>query len=104
MKLGLGNNSIKTMDFVQTAHDPVARDPVDTVLAKAAWRLIPIMCLMYVVSFLDRVNVGFAAITMNHDLGFSPEIYGLGAGIFFFGYFIFEVPSNLMLERVGARG
>jgi len=78
-------------------------DPVDRVLAKAARRLIPVMCLMYVASFLDRVNVGFAALTMNHDLGFSPEIYGLGAGIFFFGYFIFEVPSNLMLEKVGAR-
>jgi len=78
-------------------------DPVNRVLAKAARRLIPVMCLMYVASFLDRVNVGFAALTMNHDLGFSPEIYGLGAGIFFFGYFIFEVPSNLMLEKVGAR-
>ena len=71
--------------------------------AKAAWRLIPFMALLYVVSFLDRVNVGFAALTMNKDLGFTPEIYGFGAGIFFFGYFLFEVPSNIILERVGAR-
>ncbi|HVE03148.1 MAG TPA: MFS transporter, partial [Rhizomicrobium sp.] len=73
------------------------------VFAKAAWRLIPFMALLYVVSFLDRVNVGFAALTMNKDLGFSPEVYGFGAGIFFFGYFLFEVPSNIILERVGAR-
>ena len=75
----------------------------DRILARAAWRLIPFMSLMYVVSFLDRVNIGFAALTMNHDLGFSPEVYGFGAGIFFWGYFLFEVPSNLMLEKVGAR-
>ena len=73
------------------------------VFAKAAWRLIPFMALLYVVSFLDRVNVGFAALTMNKDLGFSPEVYGFGAGIFFFGYFLFEVPSNIILEKVGAR-
>src|SRR6185437_3945228 len=72
--------------------------------AKAAWRLIPFMALLYVVSFLlDRVNVGFAALTMNKDLGFTPEIYGWGAGIFFFGYFLFEVPSNVILTRVVAR-
>src|ERR1700689_1380981 len=62
--------------------------PADAILAKAAWRLIPVMALMYVVSFLDRVNIGFAALTMNRDLGFTPEVYGFGAGIFFFGYFI----------------
>lgn len=75
----------------------------DRILARAARRLIPIMALMYVASFLDRVNVGFAALTMNQDLNFSPEVYGFGAGIFFFGYFFFEVPSNLMLEKLGAR-
>jgi ACS family tartrate transporter-like MFS transporter len=70
---------------------------------KIAWRLIPIMMLMYVVAFLDRVNISFAALTMNADLGFSPAVYGWGAGIFFIGYFLFEVPSNLVLERIGAR-
>ena len=75
----------------------------DRILARAAWRLIPFMALMYVVSFLDRVNISFAALTMNHDLGFSPKAYGIGAGIFFWGYFFFEVPSNLMLQKVGAR-
>jgi ACS family tartrate transporter-like MFS transporter len=75
----------------------------DKILARAAWRLIPFMSLMYVVSFLDRVNISFASLRMNQDLGFSPEIYGFASGIFFFGYFLFEVPSNLMLQRVGAR-
>src|SRR6201986_1048757 len=75
----------------------------DAILSRAAWRLIPVMCLLYVVSFLDRVNIGFAALTMNHDLGFSPQVYGFASGIFFFGYFLCEVPSNLMLQRVGAR-
>jgi len=75
----------------------------DHILARAAWRLIPFMSLMYVVSFLDRVNISFAALRMNQDLGFSPEIYGFASGVFFFGYFLFEVPSNLMLQKVGAR-
>jgi MFS transporter, ACS family, tartrate transporter len=65
--------------------------------------LIPFVFLLYVVSFLDRVNVGFAALEMNRDLGLSPAVYGFGAGIFFIGYSLFEVPSNLILARVGAR-
>jgi ACS family tartrate transporter-like MFS transporter len=70
---------------------------------KVSRRIIPLMIVLYLVSFLDRVNVGFAALTMNRDLGFTPSIYGWGAGIFFFGYFLFEVPSNIILEKVGAR-
>lgn len=73
------------------------------VIRKVALRLIPFMALLYVVAFLDRVNVGYAALTMNEDVGLSATAYGLGAGIFFLGYFLFEVPSNLILERVGAR-
>ena len=72
-------------------------------LAKAARRLIPFLALLYFVSFLDRVNVGFAALTMNRDIGLSASAYGFGAGVFFIGYFLFEVPSNLILRRVGAR-
>jgi ACS family tartrate transporter-like MFS transporter len=71
--------------------------------AKVARRLIPLMVALYTVAFLDRVNLSFAALTMNRDLSFTPEIYGWGAGIFFFGYFLFEVPSNVLLTRVGAR-
>jgi ACS family tartrate transporter-like MFS transporter len=73
------------------------------ILAKAAWRLIPFMGLLYVVNFLDRVNVGFAALTMNRDIGLDAQAYGWGAGMFFIGYFFFEVPSNVIQERVGAR-
>jgi ACS family tartrate transporter-like MFS transporter len=66
-------------------------------------RLIPFMFLLYIVAYLDRINVGFAALQMNRDLGFSDAVYGLGAGIFFLGYVLFEIPSNLILHRVGAR-
>jgi MFS family permease len=70
---------------------------------KVAWRLAPLLMACYFVAFLDRVNVGFAALSMNQDLGFDSTIFGLGAGIFFIGYFFFEVPSNLVLEKLGAR-
>jgi ACS family tartrate transporter-like MFS transporter len=79
------------------------RSEAEAIFRRAAWRLVPLILAMYVAAFLNRVNVGFAALTMNHDLGFTPEIYGRGAGIFFWGYFLFEVPSNLLLEKVGAR-
>ena len=72
-------------------------------IRKATIRLIPFLCLAYTVNFLDRVNVGFAALDMNEDLGFSPSVYGFGAGVFFIGYILFEIPSNLALHRLGAR-
>ncbi len=77
--------------------------PDEALYKKIATRLIPFMMLLYLIAFLARVNISFAALTMNADLGFSPTVYGWGAGIFFIGYFLFEVPSNLILERVGAR-
>ncbi len=70
---------------------------------KVAWRLIPLLLICYIVAYLDRVNVGFAKLQMLGELGFSETIYGLGAGIFFIGYFLFEVPSNIILHKVGAR-
>ncbi|MDB5839820.1 MAG: Permease of the major facilitator superfamily [Herminiimonas sp.] len=75
----------------------------ESVYDKVSWRLIPFLFLCYVVAYLDRVNVGFAKIQMLNDLKFSETVYGLGAGIFFIGYFLFEVPSNIILHRVGAR-
>jgi MFS transporter, ACS family, tartrate transporter len=72
-------------------------------IAKVSKRLVPFLIVCYFVAYLDRVNVGFAALTMNHDLGLSETAFGFGAGIFFVAYFIFEVPSNLLLERFGAR-
>jgi D-galactonate transporter len=71
--------------------------------SKVTWRLIPFLFACYVFAYLDRVNVGFAKLQMLNDLKFSETIYGLGAGIFFIGYFLFEVPSNLIMYRVGAR-
>lgn len=70
---------------------------------KISWRLLPFLFLLFVVAYLDRVNVGFARLQMNADLGFSDTVYGLGAGMFFVGYFLFEIPSNLILYEVGAR-
>ncbi|KIG05538.1 MFS transporter [Caballeronia concitans] len=70
---------------------------------KVAWRLSPLLLICYVVAYLDRVNVGFAKLQMSTDLGLSDAVYGFGAGIFFFGYFIFEIPSNVILHKVGAR-
>ena len=72
-------------------------------IAKVSWRLLPLVALAYCIAYIDRSNISFAALTMNKDLGFSAYIYGWGAGIFFFGYFLFEIPSNLILEKIGAR-
>jgi D-galactonate transporter len=73
------------------------------VYAKVTWRLVPLLFICYVISYLDRINVGFAQLQMKSELGFSDTVYGFGAGIFFVGYFLFEVPSNLLLEKIGAR-
>ena len=80
-----------------------ARSELETSTIRAiSWRLIPFLVLAYFFSYLDRVNLGFAALTMNAELKFSPTVFAWGAGIFFIGYFIFEVPSNLALEKFGA--
>jgi ACS family tartrate transporter-like MFS transporter len=73
------------------------------ILSKVTWRLIPLLYLCFMAAFVDRVNVSFAKLTMLPDLGLSQSVYAAGAGIFFVGYFLFEVPSNLLLERFGAR-
>ena len=78
-------------------------DLATTTLRKISHRLIPFLFVLYVVAWLDRINVGFAALQMNSDLKFSSSAFGLGSGIFFAGYCLFEVPSNIILERVGAR-
>ena len=72
-------------------------------LRKVAWRLIPFVCLLYVLNILDRSNVGFARLQMQDDLGLSEGKFNLGYGMFYVGYLLFEVPSNLLLLRVGAR-
>src|SRR5256886_16691397 len=73
------------------------------VIAKLTRRLLPFLFLLYIVAYLDRINVGFAALQMQKQFGFSDAVYALGAGVFFAGYFFFQVPSNLALARVGPR-
>jgi len=76
---------------------------VDALYSKVSWRIIPLLVVCYMVAYLDRINIGYAQLQMKQVLTFSDAVYGLGAGIFFIGYFLFEVPSNLMLEKIGAR-
>ena len=86
------------------AAGPTASVQISAVtLRKVTWRLIPFLFILYVIAWLDRVNVGFAGLQMNADLGFSSTVFGFGSGIFFLGYCLFEIPSNIILERVGAR-
>jgi ACS family tartrate transporter-like MFS transporter len=75
----------------------------DAVIHRLLWRLLPFLFLLYVVAYLDRINVGFAALQMQSQLKFSDAVYGLGAGIFFLGYFLFQVPSNMAMQKFGAR-
>ena len=82
---------------------PASNDPLDRLYRRVSWRLMPFLFLCYVAAYLDRVNVGFAKLQMLVDLRFSDTVYGIGAGIFFVGYFLFEVPSNLLMTRTGAR-
>lgn len=81
------------------------KEPVDgdKLYAKVAWRIIPFLFILYIAAFLDRANVGYAKSKFTVDLGLSDAMYGFGAGVFFIGYFLFEVPSNLILQKVGAR-
>jgi D-galactonate transporter len=81
----------------------IATESNNRVYKKVAWRLVPFLCLCYLAAYLDRVNVGFAKLQMLSDLSFSNTVYGLGAGIFFLGYVIFEVPSNILMYKVGAK-
>jgi ACS family tartrate transporter-like MFS transporter len=82
----------------------VALEPIEIeTMRRVTRRLIPLLMVSYFAAYLDRVNVGFAALTMNKSLGFSAEVFGIGGGIFFLGYFLFEIPSNLILSKVGAR-
>lgn len=76
---------------------------LDAAYSKVAWRLIPFLMVLWILAWIDRVNIGFAKLQMLNELKFSETVYGLGAGIFFLGYFFFEVPSNLLLEKIGAK-
>ena len=99
------NNSIEPSDPASTVFRtaPPPNELAAVTLRKVTWRLIPFLFVLYVIAWLDRVNVGFAGLQMNTDLGFSSTVFGFGSGIFFLGYCLFEIPSNIILERVGAR-
>ena len=95
------NQTVMSQPPATVASDPVAIE--EHAYAKVFRRVVPFIMICYVVAYLDRINVGFAKLQMEIDLGFSQTVYGLGAGLFFIGYFFFEVPSNLIMYRVGAR-
>src|SRR5258708_4470355 len=102
-----GETIITTGESMITAGTGRLGETVDeieaVVVRRLTWRLVPFLFLLYVVAYLDRINVGFAALQMRQQLAFTDAVYGLGAGMFFAGYFFFQVPSNLALQRVGAR-
>ena len=100
--------TVSPADRLVPRNDKGRRRPMATpierqTMRKVYWRMLPFCFVLYFICYLDRVNIGFAALTMNKDLGLSSYVFGLGAGAFFWGYFLLEVPSNLILERVGAR-
>ncbi len=84
-------------------HQPTSSSDIERLYSKVTRRIVPLLVLGYIAAYLDRVNVGFAKLQMLEDLNFSQTVYGFGAGIFFIGYFLFEVPSNMVLHRIGAR-
>ncbi|MEM5310823.1 MFS transporter [Paraburkholderia sp. JHI869] len=88
---------------VAPVESPSGRIVEDAVFQKISWRVMPLILIAYVCAFLDRINIGYAQLQMKQDLAFSDAVYGLGAGIFFVTYLLFEVPSNLLLEKIGAR-
>src|SRR5215469_4449096 len=99
-KTGETNKLEARMSTIQTLR---GGDAVSALYSRINWRLLPLLIGCYMFAYLDRVNVGFAKLQMQSDLGFSDAAYGVGAGIFFLGYVLFELPSNLLLPKIGAR-
>jgi len=94
------------MDISQQASAFLERytsDEIERTYRKVTLRLMPFLIVCYIVSYLDRANISFAKLQFMNDLGFSEAAYGLGAGLFFVGYVLFEVPSNVWMQRIGAR-
>ena len=95
--------AIQMTEAVSSSPHLAEKGAVDRLFSKISWRILPFLMLCYVIAFLDRINIGYAQLQMKQTLTFSDATYGFGAGIFFIGYFLFEVPSNLLLERIGVR-
>src|SRR5579862_2724457 len=94
---------IKRVTSDETEMQPTNAIDEKALVRKIAWRIIPFVFILYIISYLDRANIGYAALQMNKELALSSEAFGFVSGIFFIGYFLFEVPSNVMLNRFGAR-
>ena len=103
--MAVGSRNKHSADMSRRSSEAVSPELVfeTRLYSKVTWRLMPFLFLCYVFAYLDRVNVGFAKLQMQQDLRISDAVYGAGAGIFFIGYFLFEVPCNLMLQRIGAK-
>ena len=110
----MGDNKTVSDTVYQSASDKSQQNPVilspeqsRTLYSKITWRLIPLLFICYIIAYVDRINVGFAKLQLQEVLGMDNSVfgsvYGLGAGLFFISYFLFEVPSNLILQRIGAR-
>src|SRR5437660_11134284 len=95
--------SAQATAFHGSQHLPSRGDASHSVYSKINWRIVPLLLIAYMVAYLDRINIGYAQLQMKETLAFGDAVYGLGAGIFFLGYFLFEVPSNLLLQKIGAR-
>src|ERR1700736_2902662 len=94
---------MQTHPSEESGRTTLGKQTSDNAVRRAAWRVIPLLALGYIVSYIDRANISFAALTMNRDLGLSATQFGFVAGTFYVGYCLFEVPSNLALRRFGAR-
>jgi sugar phosphate permease len=92
-----------TTTLSEKPSDAVSKTAQDALYRKVTWRIIPLLFCCFVMAYLDRINIGFAQLQMKDSLGFSAAVYGVGASIFFVGYLLFEVPSNLLLKRIGTR-
>src|SRR6195952_1315926 len=94
-------------DLMQTVSvkpdDTLSENALKAIISKVAWRVMPLIMICYLFAFFDRINISFAKIQLQSDLGFSDTVYGLGASLFTVGYVLFEVPSNVLLYKVGAR-
>lgn len=101
MPLGMHVSCLHDRACVMPSSSPAEIE--SEVVSRITWRLVPFLFLLYIVAYLDRINVGFAALQMQSQLHFNDAVYGTGAGVFFAGYFVFQLPSNLILHRVGAR-
>src|SRR5579859_1990369 len=105
----IGNEDKRRMTYGEVVGSLPSQPAADTeadaakLYARVTWRIVPILCAGFLIAYIDRANVGFAKLQMLGDLKFSESAYGMGAGLFFLGYILFEIPSNIALRRVGAR-